>query len=120
MPYDGLMPDRKHQLNRLSGRIIVFLSCIALFVVLTGYLQPPQTDEGAGAHIFQLAIVALAPMILLFLVTADWTQPLSIVRPLAFPAVALVLAFGALYYLEHYRDPNYRRDASSTGATFRN
>ena len=114
------MSDRKHRINRLSGRIIVVLSCTALLVVLTGYLQPPQSDEGAGAHIFQLAIVVLAPMVLLFLATADWSRPRSSVRPLAFSAVALVLAFGALYYLENYRDPNYRKDASSTGATFRN
>lgn len=35
--------------------------------------------------------------------TADWKQPWRSARPLSFPAVALVLAFGALYFLEHYR-----------------
>jgi hypothetical protein len=50
---------------------------------------------------------ALAPAILLFLATADWRQPLRSVRPLLLSAVTLVLAFGALYYLEHYRNPNY-------------
>ena len=39
--------------------------------------------------------------------TADRSQPWRIARTLVLPAVALVLAFGALYYLEHYRDPNY-------------
>jgi len=53
-------------------------------------------------NIFQLSIVALVPTILLFLVTADWTQPLRSMRPMAFPAAALVVAFAALYYLEHY------------------
>jgi hypothetical protein len=42
-------------------------------------------------------------MALLFLATADWKQPGKSIRPLELPAVALVLAFGALYYLEHYR-----------------
>jgi len=74
-----------------------------LLAVLSGYTQPPQPDEGTAAHIFQIAIVALVPMILLFLATADWKQPWQSARALAFPAAALVLAFGALYYLEHYR-----------------
>jgi energy-coupling factor transporter transmembrane protein EcfT len=94
---------RRQQINRVSGKVLIILSLIALLAVLSGYTQPPQTDEGAGAHIFQLSIVALVLMILLFLATADWRQPLRSARPLAFPAAALVLAFGALYYLEHYR-----------------
>jgi hypothetical protein len=94
---------RGPQINRLSGKVLIVLSSIALLTVLSGYTQPPQPDEGAGAHIFQLSIVALVPIILLYLVTADWRQPLRSARPLAFPAAALVFAFGALYYLEHYR-----------------
>jgi hypothetical protein len=42
-------------------------------------------------------------MTLLFFGTADWKHLPRSVRPLAFPAAAIVLAFGALYYLEHYR-----------------
>jgi energy-coupling factor transporter transmembrane protein EcfT len=94
---------RGPQINRLSGKVLIVLSSIALLTVLSGYTQPPQPDEGAGAHIFQLSIVALVPIILLFLATADWRQPLRSARPLVFPAAALVFAFGALYYLEHYR-----------------
>jgi hypothetical protein len=94
---------RAQQINRLSGRTLVVLSLIALLTALSGYTQPPQTDEGAGAHIFQLSVVALVPVILIFLATGDWRRPLRSARPLAFPAAALVLAFGALYYLEHYR-----------------
>ena len=94
------------QINRISGKIVIVLSLTALLTVLSGYIQPPhppELDEGTAAHIFQLSIVALVPMILLFLATADWKQPLRSARPLAFPAAALALAFGALYYLEHYR-----------------
>jgi hypothetical protein len=91
------------QVNRVSAKVLIVLSLMALLAVLSGYAQPPQTDEGAAAHIFQLAIAALLPMTLLFAATADWKQPLRSWRPLAFAAAALVLAFGALYYLEHYR-----------------
>ena len=90
------------QLNRISRKAIVGLSLLALLTVITGYFQAPQPDEGASAHIFQLSIAALAPMFLLFFFTADWKTPVRTVRLLALPAAALVLAFAALYYLEHY------------------
>ena len=93
---------RERQINRISGKVIIFLSLTALLAVLSGYTQPPQPDEGSAAHIFQLSIVALVPMSLLFLATADWKQPSRSARPLAFPVAALVVAFAALYYLEHY------------------
>jgi hypothetical protein len=92
------------QINRVSGKVLIVLSLIALLAVVNGYTQPSQPDEGAAAHIFQLSIVALIPTIVLFLVTADWRQPLrSVARPLAIPVAALVLAFGALSCLEQYR-----------------
>jgi cytochrome bd-type quinol oxidase subunit 2 len=94
---------RAQQINRVSATLLILLSLIALLTVLSGYTHPRQADEGAAAHIFQLSIVALVPMILLFLVTADWKQPRRSVRPLAIPAAALLLAFAALYYLEHFR-----------------
>jgi hypothetical protein len=91
------------QVNRVSAKVLIVLSLTALLAVLSGYAQPPQTDEGTAAHIFQLSIAALLPMALLFAVTADWKQSLRSWRPLGFAAAALVLAIGALYYLEHYR-----------------
>ena|ERR1700686_1921687 len=90
------------RINRVCGNVLIVLSLTALLTVLTGYAQAPQADEGTAAHIFQLAIVALVPTMLLFFVTADWRQRWRSARPLTIPAVALVLAFGALYYLEHY------------------
>jgi hypothetical protein len=93
----------KQQINRVSGKILIVLSFAALLAVLSGYTQPAQPDEGTAAHIFQLAIVALVPIISLFLATANWSQPFGSVRTLAVPATASVLAFVSLYYLEHYR-----------------
>ena len=94
------------QVNRVSGIVLVVLSLIALLTVLIGLTQPPQPppqDEGTGAHIFQLSIVALVPMTILFLATADWTRPWRSARPLVFTVAATIFAFGALYYLEHLR-----------------
>jgi len=97
---------RGEQVHRISGRIAITLSLIALLTVLTGYLQPPHTlpegDEGAAAHIFQISVTLTALMILVFLATGDWKQRWQSARLLALPAVFLVLAFAALYYLEHY------------------
>jgi hypothetical protein len=90
------------QINRISSIVLIILSLTALLTVLSGYTQPPQSDEGTGAHIFQLSIVALVPITFLFLTTADWTRPSRSSRPLAFAAAAVALAFGALYVLEHY------------------
>jgi hypothetical protein len=101
---------RGQEINRVSGIVLIVLSLTALLdVLLLGYTQPPLPDEGLGAHIFQLSIVALMPTGFLFLLTADWTQPVRTARRLAFPAVVVVLAFAALYYLEHYFYPAHYR-----------
>lgn len=82
---------------------MILLSFVALLSVISGYFQPPQPDEGTAAHIFQLSIVALVPAVPVFLVTADWKRASRSARPLAVAGVALVLAFEALFYLEHFR-----------------
>ncbi|TAK22664.1 MAG: hypothetical protein EPO26_10370 [Chloroflexota bacterium] len=101
---------RAEHVNRASSVGMIGLSLSALLTVLTGALVAVigdpnpfrQSDEGTGAHIFQLLIVALVPTTLLFVSTADWTRPLRTARPLALSTVTLVLAFGTLYYFEHY------------------
>ncbi len=94
---------RAQQINQVAGVSLVILSLTALLTVLWGLTQPPLPDEGIGAHVFQLSIVALLPVTLLFLGTADWSQPWRSTRPVAIAAICTVLAFGALYYLEHLR-----------------
>jgi hypothetical protein len=100
---------RSQQANRLSLAAVVVFSVTALLTllpaalnaVITGQVPRPEPDEGTGAHIFQLSVAALLPTTLLFLTTADWARPLQNARALAFPACAVVLAFGILYYFEH-------------------
>jgi hypothetical protein len=97
------------QINRVSTAGLTVLSLtalapllfVALPMMLTGHVPPPEADEGTAAHIFQLSIVALFPMGFVFLATADWSHPLRCTRPLAFPVAAVVLAFGVLFYFEH-------------------
>jgi uncharacterized membrane protein YozB (DUF420 family) len=89
------------RINRLSRNALLVLSMLALASVLAGYFAPAQPDEGALAHIFQLSIVALVPILLLFLLTADWKQSRQATRELMLPGFALTTAFVALYFLEH-------------------
>jgi hypothetical protein len=100
---------RTQQVNQVSSIAIVLLPLTALLVVLWGYTQPPLPDEGTGAHLFQLSIAALVPTTLAFLTTADWSQPWRSARPLAVAAAATVLAFAALYFLEHFYYPGHIR-----------
>ena len=95
------MRERNKEINFASGLVMVFLSVVALLAVLSGYTQPPQKDEGAAAHIFQLSIVGVAPTILVFLTTSDWSKAWRCMRTLAIAVAALVLAFVLLYFLEH-------------------
>jgi hypothetical protein len=101
------------KVNWASTAGLIVLSLTALMTVLpvafravvSGHVPPPETDEGIGAHVFQLSIAALVLMGFMFLVTADWTQPWRSVRLLAFPAVTVLLACGILFYFEHYYLP---------------
>jgi glucan phosphoethanolaminetransferase (alkaline phosphatase superfamily) len=97
-----IMPSEK--LNIVSSRIILILSLLALLTVLTGYLEPRHpapADEGAGAHIFQIAVALVMMTGLVFLFTADWRNPLRGARRLVLPGITLVASFTALYFLEH-------------------
>jgi hypothetical protein len=99
----------KQTINRVSSHIILGLSLFAMLLVsgatiltMLGRFNPsPDGDEGTAAHLFQLVIGLLLPAGLAFLFTADWRQPLKVAKQLVLPAVALVVAFSTLYYMEH-------------------
>lgn len=97
-------------MNRAATVGLVLLSTIALSTILSatltallsGQLLPAETDEGIGAHIFQLSIAAMLPVGIVFLATADGTAPSRLIRRLAFPTFAVIAAFALLYVFEHY------------------
>jgi len=90
-------------MHRRSGFALTGLAILALVTVLTGYTQPPQADEGTGAHIFQLAVAAMLPVGIFFVASAPADEQRHIVRRLAVPGAVLAAAFVALYFLEHGR-----------------
>ena len=99
----------EHTVNRISGYVVLGLSLFAMSLVVgatilasLGRFDPsPGGDEGTPAHLFQLAVVLLLPSGLTFLATANWERPISVVRRLVVPAIAIVVAFSTLYYMEH-------------------
>jgi hypothetical protein len=64
------------RLNAVAALLPLVLSALAFALVITNYLAgvPPQQDEGTGAHIWQLMMLAQLPLILLFVITADWRR----------------------------------------------
>lgn len=91
-------------MNRVAGAVLVVLSLILLGDVASGVVSPPQpppTDEGTQAHIFQLTVALLVPAMLAAVLTWDRSRSLRTAWPLALAAAALVLSFAAVYYLEH-------------------
>jgi hypothetical protein len=96
-------------INRVCKYIVLVLSLFAMFLVIgatlftmTGRFNPsPDGDEGTLARLFQLAILLLLPSGIVFLSTADWRQPKKVAKSLILPAVAIVVAFSVLYYMEH-------------------
>jgi hypothetical protein len=95
---------RALSIGRISGAFALAFALTALLTVMTGYFQAPQappTDEGTGAHIFQLSLVLFAPSLLLFIATADWRSPRSSAALLAVCLVAVAASFVALFLGEH-------------------
>src|SRR5262245_18496687 len=107
-----MLPTMNNErVHRVSGHAVLGLSLFAMLLVvgatvltLMGRFDPsPGGDEGTPAHLFQLAIVLLLPAGLAFLAAADWARPIRVAKRLVVPALALVVAFSTLYYMEHMR-----------------
>lgn len=103
---------RQDHINRISSVGLLALSLTAsvvpwFLVWLRGFDRPPLEDEGASAHLFQLSIVALVPVTIIFFATADWSRPAQIVKRLALPAALVVLAFAFVFYYERIYIPSH-------------
>ena len=92
-------------MHRSSGFALIGLAVVALVTVMTGFWQtrPLPAGEGTGAHIFQLAVVAMLPVGAIFVATTPADERGQILRKVALPAAVLAAAFVALYFLEHGR-----------------
>lgn len=80
------------------GASAVVLSSFATAIVIGNVAAgvPRQADEDTWAHLFQLAMVAQVPLLLLFLATADWRQSQRTAILLGAQIIAAAAAFAAL------------------------
>ncbi len=74
----------------------LFATAIVIGNVAAG--AAPQPDENAWAHLYQLAMAAQAPLVLLFVATANWTRARSAMILLVAQLCAAAIAFGALWW----------------------
>ena len=84
------------QINRMSGTLPLVFSAAAFVLVMANIVAgtPPQPDENASAHLWQLLMALQLPLIGLFVVTADWSRwrtpaTILIVQGLAIVAAAV-------------------------------
>lgn len=76
----------------------IALSLFAFTIVVANVAAgtPPQADETAWAHLFQVAMGAQLPLVVLFLALADWRRRHRVILLLAAQITAAAAAFGAL------------------------
>jgi uncharacterized membrane protein len=87
---------RREIVNRFCAVAPLILSLLALVLALvsvaTGWGQTPG-DEGAAAHIFQLLVAGQLPLVVTYIMTADWRRWRGAAARIALQAGALALAF---------------------------
>jgi len=88
--------ERANKLGEVAPVIMSFLAFVIVLVVVATGWERHSTDEGAAAHLFQLLIVGQAPFVLMFLLTAKWSNLVKVVKPFAIQVGALALALGSL------------------------
>jgi hypothetical protein len=71
----------RSRVNRVMAILPLVLSAAAFAIVMANIVAgvPPQADENASAHLWQWLMVAQFPLILLYLLTADWRSRSSAV-----------------------------------------
>lgn len=64
------------RINRIAAIVPLMLSGAGFALVMANIIAgvPPQPDENASAHIWQLLMAAQLPLILFFVVSADWRR----------------------------------------------
>ena len=87
-----------HRLNDLAGVALVLLSFFALGVVLADFRQPlraPVKGKHQASPMFEMAVLVMCAVVVVFLATADWHAPQRAARPLAYCGIAIAAAIGA-------------------------
>lgn len=89
-------PQKRAWIYLATTAIALSVCAVAIVVGNVVAAAPRQADENTWAHIFQLAMSAQLPLLLLFLATADWRQRRRVFILLGAQLVAAGAAFAAL------------------------
>lgn len=86
------------RLGLYFASVAIGLSLFAVAIILGNVAAgaPRQNDENTWAHLFHLSMAAQVPLILLFLVSADWTRRGRVIVLLCAQIFAVAAALGAL------------------------
>ncbi len=86
------MSAARHTFNRWTGWAPIVMSAMAIgliiFAVTTGFERHAK-DEGVTAHSWQLLVGLQVPLIMAFVVSADWRKPLGVFAMLGLQALCL-------------------------------
>jgi peptidoglycan/LPS O-acetylase OafA/YrhL len=85
--------DVQH-INFTSGIALVVLSLVALGGVLLGLRKPPRARVRKPHPLFEMSVLVMCVVIVVYLGTADWSQPRGAL-PLALSGLVLAVALGA-------------------------
>jgi hypothetical protein len=91
---------RSQLISVYAARAAIALSLFATVIVVGNVVAgvPPQPDENAWAHLYQLAMAAQVPLLLLFIATADWKRPRPALILLIAQLCVAAAAFAALWW----------------------
>lgn len=94
----GAEDGRRRRAFLYIGTAAILLSLFAVAIVVGNVAAGAkrQADENTWAHLFQLAMVAQPPLLLLFLAKADWRQKEKVILFLCAQILAAAAAFLAL------------------------
>lgn len=86
--------------NTLCAIAPIALSVLACVWVLGNVAGGARSggDEGLGFHVFWLLILAQLPLVIGYLLTAEWKRRSQVTARIALQAAALVLAFAPVAY----------------------
>ncbi|HEX5011810.1 MAG TPA: hypothetical protein VFY71_15565 [Planctomycetota bacterium] len=96
----------QHHINYLAGVALVVLSFFALGVVLADFRQPtraPVKGKQPASPLFEMSVLVLCVVVVVFLSTADWDAPQRAARPLAYCGLAIAAALGAQIWQRELR-----------------
>ena len=86
------------QFNTICGAALVALSLLALGTVLGEFLKPVPLRRPRPSQLFETTVLVMDALVVTFLVTADWSRPMTSARPLALCGLAIAATLGALYW----------------------